>query len=137
MFDTCTHGTERARNKTHQFALRIKSQRPDFLSSSDVRIWAEGVPVYARRRGTKVVRDGGHGHHAHDTGERVLGGGDQGGEQQLREIEVTYVEKRSLRTWKVRGQLHLPRTFVPNCPSYPCLVNTSTGGNMIALFGRE
>ena len=36
------------------------------------------------------MHDGGYRHDAHGTRRRVLGGGDQSGEQQLREIEVTY-----------------------------------------------
>jgi hypothetical protein len=87
--DICTDGVKE-QQQTHKFALRIKIHRSDFLPSSQVRIWAEGVPVYARWRGAKVMRDGGYGYDAHDTRGRVLSTGDQSGEQQLRKIEVTY-----------------------------------------------
>jgi hypothetical protein len=80
--------------------------------------------------------DGGYVYDAHNTRGRVPGGRNQSREQQLREVKVTY----GRAVWLIRhhgfvrkGQLHAPRTFVPNCPSYPCLVNASTGGNMRAL----
>lgn len=130
---TSAQGSER---RTHKFALRIKIHRSDFLSLCHVRIWANGIPAYAFWRDAKVMCDGGYVYDAHDTRGRVLGGCNQSREQQLREVKVTYGEGSLVNSpsWFVRKeQFHAPRTLVPNCPSYPCLVNASTGGNMRAL----
>ena len=69
----------------------IKIHRSDFLSLCHVRIWANGMSVYAFWRNAKVMMcDGGYVYDAHNTGGLVLGSCNQSREQQLGEVKVTY-----------------------------------------------